>query len=141
IAWEDIVKRRLYITGTGSSHEHWQDEFHLPNGASANLGETCVTVSWIQLNLQLLRLQGEARFADQIERSVYNHLLGAQKPTADAWAYYTPLIGKKPYGSSTNCCLSSGPRGVALLPGFTVCSSDSGPVINLFTSSTATAPL
>ncbi len=137
IAWEDIAKNRLYITGSGSSGEHWQDDFHLPNGEGANICETCVTVTWEQLNVQLLRLTGEAKYADQLERSVYNHLLGAQKPTADAWAYYTPLIGHKPYGSSTNCCLSSGPRGVALLPTFVYSGSAKGPVINLFTNSDA----
>lgn len=141
IAWGDIVEHRLYITGTGSSHEHWQDEFHLPNGPGADLGETCVTVSWEQLNLQLLRLFGKAQFADQIERSVYNHLLGAQKPTADAWCYYTPLSGTKPYGSETNCCLSSGPRGVALLPTLAVMAAKDGPVVNLFTNASATVPL
>lgn len=136
--WEDIVKNRLYITGSGSSGEHWQDDFHLPNSEGASICETCVTVTWEQLNIQLLRLTGEAKYADQLERSVYNHLLGAQKPTADAWCYYTPLVGHKPYGSSTNCCLSSGPRGVALLPTFICAGSAEGPVVNLITTSTGT---
>jgi uncharacterized protein len=141
IAWDDIVRNRLYITGSGSSYEHWQDEYHLPNGKSANVGETCVTVTWEQLNIELLRLLGEARFAEQLERSVYNHLLAAQKPTGDAWCYYTSLQGDKPYGSSTNCCLSSGPRGVALLPSIVYASTPSGIAVNLFTTSSATIPL
>jgi uncharacterized protein len=141
IAWEDIVRNRLYITGTGSSFEHWQDEYHLPNGKGANVGETCVTVTWEQLNIELLRLLGEARFAEQLERSVYNHLLAAQRPTGDAWCYYTSLEGDKPYGSSTNCCLSSGPRGVALLPNIVYASTPHGVAVNLFTTSSATIPL
>lgn len=141
IAWEDIVKNRLYITGSGSSHELWQDEYHLPNGNSANICETCVTVSWEQLNIQLLRLTGEPKYADQLERSVYNHLLGAQKPTGDQWCYYTPLQGTKPYGKDTNCCLSSGPRGVALLPSFVYSRHLDGVAVNLFTPSTGTVKL
>jgi DUF1680 family protein len=140
-AWDDIRRNRLYITGSGSSGEVWQDDHHLPNGESSNICETCVTVSWLQLNLHLLRITGESRFADQIERTAYNHLLGAQKPTCDAWAYYTPLEGRKPYGSDTNCCLSSGPRGVALLPSAAFATTRDALVVNLFTPSTVTAML
>lgn len=141
IAWDDIRRNRLYITGSGSSGEVWQDDFHLPNGESSSICETCVTVSWLQLNLQLLRITGEGRFADQIERTAYNHLLGAQKPTCDAWAYYTPLEGRKPYGSETNCCLSSGPRGVALLPSAAYGTTADGVAVNLFTPSRAVVRL
>ena len=142
LAWADIVKNRLYLTGSGSSGELWQDDFHLPNGSRANICETCVTVTWEQMNLQLLRLTGEPRFGDQAERSIYNHLLGAQKPSGDMWSYYTPLEGSKPYGPGTNCCVSSGPRGIALIPSFAVMtSSDGGLVINLYNTGTAATRL
>ena len=36
-------------------------------------------VTWMQLAIQLLRLTGEARYADTIERIAYNHLLAAAK--------------------------------------------------------------
>ncbi len=39
--------------------------------------ETCVTVTWMKLCHQLLCLTGDAFFADEIERSAYNALLGA----------------------------------------------------------------
>lgn len=115
-AWRDIVHNQLYITGTTSHHEHFGEPHDLPNASGSNVGETCVTVTWIQLNMQLLRLMGEARYADELERSFYNHLAGAQQPDGARWCYYTPLEGTKPYGNSTNCCLSSGPRGMAMLP-------------------------
>ena len=138
-AWRDIVANRLYITGSASSFEHFQDEFNLPNAQNANICETCVTVTWEQMNLELLRLTGEAQFADQLETSVYNHLLGAQKPTGDDWAYYTPLDGHKPYDAATTCCHSSGPRGIALIPEFaTMVSKDGGLVVNIYNSGTAT---
>jgi DUF1680 family protein len=115
-AWEDVVAHRLYITGTASQHEHFYGDYELPNDPSNNIGETCVTVTWIQLNAQLLRLTGDPRYADELERSYYNHLSAAQRPDGAAWCYYTALEGKKPYGNQTNCCLSSGPRGMALAP-------------------------
>jgi DUF1680 family protein len=130
-AWQDIVDKRLYITGTASYKEYFHGDYDLPNG-NANVAETCVTVTWIQFNDQLLRLTGEARFADELERSVYNQLLGAQKPDGTAWGYYVQLEGKKPYSAalSGNCCLSSGPRGVALIPTFAFGRDADGAVIN-----------
>jgi uncharacterized protein len=130
-AWQDIVDKRLYLTGTASYKEYFHDDYDLPNG-NADVGETCVTVTWIQFNAQLLRLTGEARFAEELERSVYNQLFGAQKPDGAAWGYYVQLEGKKPYSSelSGHCCLSSGPRGVALVPTFAVTTDAEGLVIN-----------
>jgi len=131
-AWQDIVDKRLYLTGTASYKEYFHDDYDLPNG-NAEVAETCVTVTWIQFNAQLLRLTGEARFAEELERSVYNQLLGAQKPDGTCWGYYVQLEGRKPYSAtlSGNCCLSSGPRGVALIPTFAFTTDAEGIVINL----------
>ena len=135
-AWNDIVQHRLYPTGSASSFEVYQDDFKLPNGNKSNICETCVTVTWEQMNLELLRLTGDGRFAAQAERSIYNHLLGAQKPTGDDWSYYTPLEGIKPYDNFTTCCHSSGPRGIALIPSVAwMTSQDGGLVVNLYNSS------
>ena len=60
-AWNDIVANRLYITGTASTGEHFRGDHVLPNHVGAHIGETCVTTTWIQLNLQLLRLLGEPK--------------------------------------------------------------------------------
>jgi uncharacterized protein len=120
-AWKDIAANRLYITGSGSTWERWRPDHCFPNtnggnGLDTNLCETCVTVTWMQLNLELYRTLGGAEFAEQIERTVYNHLLGAQGPGADRWCCYPPLEGTKVFRRDTNCCLSSGPRAIALLP-------------------------
>ena len=64
----------------------------------------------MQLAIQLLRLTGESRYADTVERIAYNHLLAAQKPDGSALCYFTPLAGQKPYTAAMNCCTSSGPR-------------------------------
>lgn len=131
-AWQDIVDHRLYITGGASSAEHFQDDDVLPNDTASHICETCVTVTWMQFNLQLLRLTGNAKFADQLEKSVYNHLLAAQNPRGDDWCYYTPLEGRKPYDRFITCCHSSGPRGVALLPTFAITTDSEGAVINFY---------
>jgi DUF1680 family protein len=137
IAWQDIVDHRLYLTGTASYREFFHDDYDLPN--VNNVGETCVTVTWLQFNAQLLRLTGEARFAEQLERVVLNQLFGAQCPDGSGWGYYVQMQGKKPYSSTLDghCCLSSGPRGVALIPTFAVSTDADGLVVNLYEAGTA----
>ncbi|HEY4937371.1 MAG TPA: beta-L-arabinofuranosidase domain-containing protein, partial [Puia sp.] len=67
IAWNDIVNNRLYITGTASSFENFQGKDDLPGGSRDNIGEGCVTTTWIQLNYQLFTLTGEVKYMDQLE--------------------------------------------------------------------------
>lgn len=136
-AWQDIVDHRLYITGAASYWEVFHDDYDLPNNNI--MGETCVTVTWLQFNSQLLRLTGEARFADQLEHVVLNQLLGAQQCDGAAWGYYVQMEGRKPYTSNLDgqCCLSSGPRGVALIPTFAATTDAEGVVINLYDAGTA----
>jgi hypothetical protein len=136
-AWQDIVDHRLYITGAASYEERFHDDFDLPN--ANNVGETCVTVTWLQFNAQLLRLTGEARFAEQLEHVILNQLLGAQRPDGCAWGYYVEMEGRKPYSDTLDghCCLSSGPRGIALIPTFTTSTDADGAVMNLYDAGTA----
>src|SRR5208282_4973155 len=136
-AWADIVRNRLYITGAASYGELFHDDFDLPN--VGNVGETCVTVTWLQFNAQLLRLTGEARFGEQLEHVVLNQLFGAQKCDGSAWGYYVQMEGRKPYSATLDghCCLSSGPRGVALIPTFAVSTDADGAVVNLYEAGTA----
>ncbi|MBL7744513.1 MAG: glycoside hydrolase family 127 protein [Chitinophagaceae bacterium] len=132
IAWQDIVTSRLYITGTTSSHEYFQEDGYLPAGNNANMGEGCVTTTWIQLNQQLLEVTGELKYIEQIERSVYNHLLGAENPQTGCVSYYTPLMGKKPFTCHITCCQSSVPRGIAMIPYFTFGSSKGIPALMMY---------
>ena len=112
----DIIANHTYITGSMSHGEHFHPHGQLPNGINANVGETCVTTTWIQLCTQLLRLTGKSIYAAQIEKAAFNHLAAAQHPDGRTWCYYTSLDGSKPYTSGINCCVSSGPRAMALLP-------------------------
>jgi hypothetical protein len=136
-AWQDIVDKRLYITGTASYNEVFHDDFDLPN--VSNVGETCVTVTWLQINAQLLRLTGESRFADQLEHVILNQLFGAQHCDGTGWGYYVQMEGKKLYSSTLDghCCLSSGPRGVALIPTFALSTDADGVVVNLYETGSA----
>lgn len=116
IAWKDIASHRLYATGTTSAGEHFHDDFVLPGEETADVGEGCATVTFLQLTWQLLRATGRPEYADQMEHTVYNALLGAQDPTNGNICYFTPLNGRKSPTPGINCCVSSEPRGISMIP-------------------------
>jgi len=143
IAWEDIVKHHLYITGSASTGEHFTSDFVLRNDGLFRLGETCVTMTWIYFNMSLGRLTGEARFFDMVEQALYNHLLGAQSPDGRGWAYYMGLRDSKRYRWHTDpdCCPSRGTRALALMPLYVFGIDNDGIVVNLYEPSEATLTL
>ena len=116
IAWKDVAAHRLYVTGTTSSSEHFADDLVLPGEDLSEVGEGCVTVTWTQLTWQLFRLTGEPQYAEQLEHTVYNALIGAQDPKNGNICYFTPLDGKKNPTPGINCCVSSEPRGISMIP-------------------------
>lgn len=115
-AQKDIVAHRRYLTGTTSAHEHFRGDFDLPGEQKDDVGEGCATVTWLQLNWQLLRLTGEASYGQEIERTVFNQLLAAQDPRTGNICYFTPVNGKKEPRTDINCCRSSEPRGISMIP-------------------------
>jgi DUF1680 family protein len=115
-AQKDIVAHRRYLTGTTSAHEHFRDDFDLPGEQKDDVGEGCATVTWLQLNWQFLRLTGEAAYGQEIERTVFNQLLAAQDPRTGNICYFTPVNGKKEPRTDINCCRSSEPRGISMIP-------------------------
>src|SRR5579884_2472157 len=115
-AWDDIVAHRLYVSGTTSSHEHFTDDEVLPGEDISDVGEGCATVTWLQLNWQLLRLTGDVKYAERLEQTVYNQLLAAQDPANGNICYFTPLDGRKDATPGINCCVSSEPRGISMIP-------------------------
>ena len=136
-AWQDIVQHQLLPTGSGSQGEFWFKDDTGCNEDCDGLGEICVTWNWLHLNTHLLRLTGSISYADEIERTVYNHLAAAQKLDGSAWSYFTNLRGKRVYSDKQTCCSSNGPRAIASLPSYVFMHANDGIVVNLFTNSKA----
>jgi uncharacterized protein len=135
--WQNIRDTEINIAGSGASEEMWFHGKKRQIHPVAHFQETCVTVTWIKLNQQLLRLTGESKYADEIERSYYNALLGSLNADASDWAKYTPLNGQRLPGSGQcgmdmNCCNASGPRGQFTLPLTAVMSMDNGLAVNFY---------
>jgi DUF1680 family protein len=134
-AWKDIAAYKLYITGTASEHEFYREDFHLPAENNNSMGEGCVTTTWLQFCQALYNLTGEAKYMDEMEKTIYNHLFAAENPQTGCVSYYTALQGKKPFRCTidAHCCLASIPRGIAAIPelAFTK-NADNGFNINLY---------
>ena len=142
-----IRKNELMITGSASNQELWADGTRVQTGILEQPMETCVTVTWMKLCSQLLRLTGDPVWADELEVSLYNALLGAMTPQGDWWAYWCPLVGQRvpsPHQHSDvelSCCVANGPRGLLLTPRWALMTARDGPVVNLYAPGTSTAKL
>ena len=139
--WKNINATEINIAGSGSSIECWFGGKKLQAEPITHYQETCVTATWIKLNQQLLRLTGEAKYADAIEQTFYNALLGSMKDDGSDWSKYTPLQGKRLLGEGQcgmgiNCCVASGPRGLFTIPLSTVMRNDDGINVNFFIDGT-----
>jgi len=136
LQWESIRAHHLTLGGGpwGGVGHRSREVFNAPGFFSPHgLVETCSTFAWIQLNRELLIITGEAKYADAIERSAYNDLLGAQAPDGSNWCYYSYPNGRRVFTTYWRCCKSSGPWALEELPAI-VCGAtqDGGIAVNLY---------
>ena len=104
--------------------------------------ETCSTMAWLQLNRALLGILGEARFAEEIERTAYNDLLGAQAPDGEDWCYYSFPNGRRVHTTYWRCCKSSGAMALEELSSVAYGVTAAGEIaVNLLGPSAATLSL
>ena len=111
--------------------------------------ETCVTVTWMKFCYQVLCISGDSRMADEIERSIYNGMLGAinyDKHSGNGgfpFDSYSPLLfntrltgvgGKKIMadGTAYGCCACIGSAGTGIIPKYAVMLRRDGIAINLY---------
>lgn len=119
---ESILAREEMITGSGSSAELWCEGRTRQTALLEAPMETCVTATWMKLCHQLLRLTGEARWADCMEISLFNALSGAMRSDGAWWAYFSPLQGQRVPSPvqlpavGTSCCVVNGPRALTEVP-------------------------
>jgi len=140
---ESVRQHELTIVGCGTSNEVWCDGSKKQTGAVPKPMETCVTATWMKFNYQLLRLTGDSKYADELERNLYNALLGAMMPKGDWWAYFSGTMGVRVPSYiqhddvGTSCCVLNGPRGLMITPSWAFMAGPDGPVVNLYGPATA----
>lgn len=149
--YNNIRTREITIIGNGGADrpfhpyvagEAWGNTaFEQTNPAITRMMETCVGVTWMKFCSQVLRLTGDPMAMDEIEKYVYNGLLGAMKPSGDGFSYVNLLNGNKVVnygwgwkfnGFYVTCCNLNGPMGLAYIPYVAVMEDGSGPVVNLY---------
>ncbi|WP_202049616.1 beta-L-arabinofuranosidase domain-containing protein [Sphingomonas sp. So64.6b] len=109
--WRNVRDHHLTLGGAPyGGIAHRSREVFNPAGVFSPYGyvETCSTMAWIQLNRELLAITGAAHYAQEIERTAYNDLLGAQAPNGEDWCYYSFPNGRRVHTTYWRCCKSSG---------------------------------
>lgn len=135
---DSIFQDELTVIGSGSNHELWCGGRNKQGTKDQLVMETCVTVTWMKYCCQLLRLTGDPKYADALETSLYNALLGALTPEGHWWAYGSLLSGERVPSHvqqtdvGTCCCPANGPRALLLTPEWAVMAAAAGPVVNLY---------
>ena len=117
--WTAVRDRHLTLGGgPWGGVAHRSREVFNAAGAWSPEGyvETCSVMAWIQLNRELLGILGDAAFAQEIERSAYNDLLGAQSADGEDWCYYQFANGRRTHTTYWRCCKSSGAMALEELP-------------------------
>jgi DUF1680 family protein len=139
--WRNIRDHHLTLGGGpwgGVAHRSREVFNPAPVFSPYGYVETCSTFAWIQLNRELLGITGEAAYAEEIERSAYNDLLGAQAPDGENWCYYSFPNGRRVYTTYWRCCKSSGAMALEELPSLAYTASADGVRVNLLGASEAT---
>ncbi|MET7303945.1 beta-L-arabinofuranosidase domain-containing protein [Embleya sp. NPDC005575] len=87
-AWQGIRASDRHSTGGFSAIERATGNPFDPRPI-----ETCATVAWMALTVDMLRLTGSCEPADELELSTWNTSLGSQSPDGRWWTYNTPMGG------------------------------------------------
>lgn len=90
--WNNIVKKRMYITGSiGSSGllERFTTDYDLPN--DCNYSESCASIGLALFGLRMAEITKNASYIDVVERALYNTVLAGIALDGKSFFYVNPL--------------------------------------------------
>jgi DUF1680 family protein len=93
--WQDMTSGKLHITGGVGARHEWEafgEPYELPNDRC--YCETCAAIGSIMWNWRLLLATGDGRFADLIERTLYNALLSGVSLEGRTYFYGNVLLSR-----------------------------------------------
>ncbi len=142
--WEDLVRRKMYITGGVGSRgagEAFGEPYELPNRLAYT--ESCAAIGSMMWNWRLLAATGEAKYADVIERALYNGVNSGLSLTGTLYCYRNPLELRgdprdrirNPWYDTT-CCPPNLERVLASLGGYFYSTSREGVYVHLYHANT-----
>jgi len=142
--WENIVSKKLYITGgigATANGEAFGANYELPNATAYN--ETCAAIGFVYVNHRLFLLHGDTKYYDVLERTLYNGLISGVSLDGDAFFYPNPLqvSASRKYERQAwfgcACCPSNISRFIPSLPGYVYAVKDHNVYMNLFMGNTS----
>lgn len=137
--WWSIVKLDRHNNGGFSSGEQAQGNPYHPGAI-----ETCCTVAWIALSVEMLRMTGESIIADELELATLNSIVGLHSPTGRWVTYNTPMDGTRKASAhdivfqaragspELNCCSVNGARGFGMISDWAFMENERGVVVNWY---------
>lgn len=139
--WRNLKEIQIRITGNGTIGENWNHLGNTPIDLTNDMrpNENCVAMGWMKFNAELSQFEGEAIYFDELEKTLYNHLVGSQAMDGHDFSYYQGNIGHKIHEKDPgaySCCRYRGMRILSYLPGYVYMQSDDKLAVNLFTPST-----
>lgn len=144
--WDDVVLRNMYISGgIGSSdtNEGFVEDYQLPNKTS--YCETCSSIGMVFWNARMNMLFGDARYANTMERSMYNAVLAGVSLSGDRFFYTNPHESdgdrhRTPW-HGTACCPTNVARFLPSVGNYVYMLKDSDLFVNLYVGGEATFKL
>jgi uncharacterized protein len=142
--WSDLVSAQMYVTGgvgARSDGEAFGDDYELPNATA--YGESCAAIGNLMWNWRMLAATGEAKYADVVERALYNGINSGMSLNGTLYCYRNPLAFDPSGGDKirnewydTTCCPPNLERTLASLPGYFYSTSGEGVYAHLYDNST-----
>jgi len=141
--WQSAVHRKMYLTGgVGVAHgEGYWDDYYLPTAAEeAAYQETCSSVGNVIWQYRMLLLHGDGKYADVMERTLYNAMLSGISLKGDRFFYVNPL---KSNGAERwawhgcSCCPGNVMQMILRVGDYIYTCSDDEIYLNLFVDSRA----
>ncbi|MBV9267477.1 MAG: glycoside hydrolase family 127 protein, partial [Acidobacteriaceae bacterium] len=140
--WENVVSKKLYLTGGIGSRkegEAFGDNFELPNLTAYN--ETCAAVGNDFWNHRLFLLHADAKYIDVMERTLYNGLISGVSLDGKSFFYPNPLESVGGYERSpwfgVACCPGNITRFMASVPGYMYAHQGDTVYVNLYAAGQA----
>ena len=90
--WESITREKMYITGgIGATRfgEAFSFPYYLPNELAYS--ETCASIGMAMFDKRMLQIDMDSRYADDLEKQIYNTILAGMALDGKSFFYVNPL--------------------------------------------------
>ena len=141
--WDNVCLKRMYVTGgigPSGSNEGFSRDYDLPNRTA--YAETCAAVGLVFWNHRLLQLQGDARFADTMERCLYNGTISGVSLDGTKFFYVNPLESRGNHHRQDwfgcACCPPNIARLIASLGGYIYSQAENDAYVHLYVQGNGT---